>query len=125
MSQWFNPTMFALQPAGVDGNEGRDFLSGPGLADLDWSFNKDTKAAFLGEAGQIQFRAEIFNILNRANFNLPSTGVFSLPAGATQASLPPGQFGSTAALTPLATAGSITSTVTTSRQIQFALKLVF
>ena len=47
VSQWFNPTMFALQPAGVDGNEGRDFLSGPGLADLDWSFNKDTRAAFL------------------------------------------------------------------------------
>jgi hypothetical protein len=52
----------------------------------------------------LQFRAEFFNILNHANFNTPNAVVFT-PSGTSP------------------TAGVITSTSTTSRQIQFALKL--
>ena len=65
---------------------------------------------FLGEGGKLEFRAEFFNILNRANFGPPAALVFA---------------GAAATETPLATAGRISGTTTTSRQIQFALKLLF
>ncbi len=57
----------------------------------------------------LQFRAEIFNLLDRANFNTPNLIVFTPPTATSN--LPSG------------TAGAITSTSTTSRQVQFGLKL--
>ena len=69
----------------------------------------------LGEAGSIQFRAEFFNILNRTNFGMPSGNVFSGSASDKGAY----------SETPLSSAGQITNTSTTSRQIQLALKIVF
>jgi len=107
-NQWFNPHAF-LAPAntaangGFYGNVGRDTLIGPGLATWDFSVLKDTR---IRERLNLQFRAEIFNLLNRANFNLPNAVVFT-PSG----------------LSP--TAGVITSTSTTSRQVQFGLKLLW
>jgi len=107
-NQWFNPNAF-LAPAntaangGFYGNVGRDTLIGPGLATWDFSALKDTR---IRERLNLQFRAEIFNLLNRANFNLPNAVVFT-PSG----------------LSP--TAGVITSTSTTSRQVQFGLKLLW
>jgi hypothetical protein len=107
-NQWFNPNAF-LAPAntaangGFYGNVGRDTLIGPGLATWDFSVLKDTR---IREGLNLQFRAEIFNILNRANFNLPNAVVFT-PSGVSP------------------TAGVITSTSTMSRQIQFSLKLLW
>ena len=107
-SQWFNPNAF-LAPAntaangGFYGNVGRDTLRGPGLATWDFSLLKDTH---LRERLNLQFRAEMFNLLNRANFNLPNAVVFT-PSGVSP------------------TAGVITSTSTTSRQVQFGLKLLW
>ena len=73
--QWFNPNMFTTPLPGFLGNVGRGSLTGPGLFNWDFSLHKDTKLAFLGEAGNLQFRAEFFNILNRANFiNNPANG---------------------------------------------------
>jgi hypothetical protein len=70
----------------------------------------------LGKQGFVQFRGEFFNVLNHANFGMPSSAtVFS---GATSA------FGAYQQA-PLAGVGQITTTATTSRQIQFALKLIF
>ena len=66
-TQWFNPNMFTLPAPGDLPDVSRGFLVGPGLVDWDLSFNKDTKLGFLGEAGNLQFRAEIFNVLNHAN----------------------------------------------------------
>ena len=103
--QYFDPGAFELQPAGFYGNVGRNTLIGPGVANLDLSFIKDTG---LTEEVTLQFRAELFNLFNRANFGNPSNTVFS---------------GSRT--TPSSRAGRIGSTTTTSRQIQFALKLVF
>jgi len=102
--QWFNPAAFLAPPAssGFYGNLGRDTLIGPGLATWDFSVFKDTS---IHEAMHLQFRAELFNILDRANFNTPNAVVF------------------TPALSP--TAGIITSTSTTSRQVQFGLKLLW
>jgi hypothetical protein len=82
---------------------GREVLQGPGLAEFDFSVFKSTHIA---ERTSVLFRAEFFNITNRANFGVPNFAVFS---GAN--------------ISP--SAGKITSTNTTSRQIQFGLKLIF
>jgi len=104
-NQYFNPNAFILPPTGTYGNVGRDVLTGPGLASLDFSVVKSTA---LSERVHLQFRAELFNLLNRANFGSPNAVVFS-----------------SASSTPASTAGVITNTATTSRQIQFGLKLLF
>lgn len=65
---WFDPCAFSLQPAGFLGNAGRNILTGPAFANLDFSAVKDTQIPHLGEQGLLQFRAEIFNIFNHANF---------------------------------------------------------
>ena len=70
-SEWFDPSMFALQSPGNLGNAGRGILTGPGLFNWDLSMNKDTKLALLGEAGNLEFRAEFFNVFNHANFGQP------------------------------------------------------
>jgi hypothetical protein len=93
------------------GNAGRNIIIGPGLVNLDFSVFKNFPVKSLSEAFNIQFRAEVFNILNRANFDVPvvpdNTDIFN----------------STGA--PTGVAGLLTSTVTPSRQIQFALKVVW
>src|SRR6185437_10043939 len=77
--QWFNPAAFLAPPnnSGFYGNLGRDTLIGPGLATWDASLLKDTR---IRERATLQFRAEIFNLLNRANFNTPSPVTFT-PSG--------------------------------------------
>jgi hypothetical protein len=104
-NEWFNPAAFLAPPnnSGFYGNLGRDTLIGPGLASWDFSVLKDTRIA---ERLTLQFRAEFFNLLNHANFNTPNAVVFT-PSGVSP------------------TAGVITSTSTTSRQIQFGLKLLW
>ena len=109
--QWFNPAAFIAPPSasGFFGNVGRDTYVGPGLATWDFSVLKDTA---IRERLSLQFRAEIFNLLNRANFNTPNLIVFTPPTATN--------------LTGLSgTAGAITSTSTTSRQVQFGLKLLW
>ncbi len=125
-NQWFNPLMFSLpslvpcpnNPAltcGTLGDASRGLLRGPGLTQWDFSLVKDTALPFLGERSRLEFRAEIFNILNHANFAMPIGTVFAgsnKDAGGWSES-------------PVATAGLITSTATSSRQIQLVLKLLF
>jgi hypothetical protein len=101
--QWFNPNAFILPAAGTYGNLGRGVYTGPGLADLDMSLFKNTA---ITEKTSLQFRAEFFNVLNHPNLGTPNATVFS--SGAINAS-----------------AGLITTTATTPRQIQFGLKLIF
>jgi hypothetical protein len=117
-NQWFNPLMFVPEPIGYQGNASRGLLRGPHLSNFDISLNKDTSAPFLGEKGQIQFRAEFFNIFNHANFGLPGGETGAVYAGNLTDT---GGYEEA----PLSTAGQITSTVTTSRQIQLSLKLIF
>ncbi len=102
-NQWFNPEAFVLPMAGTYGNVGRGVYSGPGLADVDASLFKTTA---ITERTNLQFRAEVFNVLNHTNFGTPNATVFS-----------------NGAISP--SAGLITATATTSRQIQFGLKLIF
>ena len=104
---WFDPCAFTAQPLGFLGNAGRNILRGPSEANLDLTIAKDTKLGFLGEAGALQFRADFFNILNKANFQFGSLG-----AGNALAIDSP-------------TVGRLVDTATSSRQIQVALKLLF
>ncbi|MGH9714983.1 MAG: carboxypeptidase regulatory-like domain-containing protein [Candidatus Acidiferrales bacterium] len=104
-NQWFNPKAFIGPPnnSGFFGNVGRDTFIGPGVTTWDFSVIKDTR---LHESLNMQFRAEIFNLLNHANFNTPNLIAFT-PTGVS------------------GTAGAITSTSTSSRQIQFGLKFLW
>jgi hypothetical protein len=106
-SHWFNTSAFCLQPAGTLGNTPRNFLRGPGFANVDLSFVKNQP---FGGSQRLQFRLEIFNLLNRANFGTPTRTVF---AGATQND------------PVLPTAGQITRTTNPSRQLQLSAKVVF
>jgi hypothetical protein len=91
------------------GNLGRNTLIGPGLVNLDSSVLKNNHVKRISDTFNIQFRAEFFNIVNHANFAPPldNRNVFDSKGE------------------PLATAGLIRSTQTASRQIQFALRLVW
>jgi carboxypeptidase family protein len=102
-ARWFNPNAFLAPPpnSGFYGDLGRDTFIGPGLTTWDFSVLKDI--AFREGLG-VQFRAEIFNLLNRANFNTPNLIVFT-PSGVS------------------GTAGAVTSTSTSSRQVQLGLRL--
>ncbi len=110
-TQWYNPAAFLAPPAtgGFFGNLGRNALIGPGLATWDFSALKNTS---ISERWTMQFRAEIFNLLNRANFNTPNLITFTPPTAAN----PTGVSG---------TAGAITSTSTTARQVQFGIKVLW
>jgi len=103
-SGFYRVLPFILPPAGTFGNAARDSLIGPGLATLDLSLFKNIP---ISERTSLQFRAEVFNTLNRANFGVPNALTLN-PDG-----------------TPRATAGLITTTTTTSRQLQFGMRLVW
>ena len=92
ISQWWNPSMFDIPALGTYGTSPRGVLVGPDYKNVDLSIVKDTKMPWLGEAGSIQFRAEFFNLFNRAQFGLPNATLVSLPSG-TSTNLPAGQQG--------------------------------
>jgi hypothetical protein len=93
------------------GNAGRNIVVGPGLTELDFSLFKNNYIKRISERFNVQFRAEIFNILNHANF--------APPAMPTNSDI----FDGTGTLSP--GAGVLTRTTTTAREIQFAVKVIF
>ena len=84
-NQWYNPLMFGEPALGHLGNVPRNLLRQPGLGNWNFSLVKDTKVGLLGEAGSVQFRAEVFNVTNRANFQMLgiATTAASVFAGTT------------------------------------------
>ncbi|HUQ95453.1 MAG TPA: hypothetical protein VM120_27485, partial [Bryobacteraceae bacterium] len=118
--QWLNPTAFSVPAPGTYGNLGRNALRGPGFLQFDLMLGR---RLFLRERQSLEFRTEIFNVVNRANFsNAPATLPNDLPR--TQPGQPFSLF-----TTP--GFGVITSTVGrtiglgTSRQIQLGLRYSF
>jgi hypothetical protein len=101
--RYFDPNAFTLPLAGTFGNVSRGSFIGPRFADFDTSLFKNFSFT---EQYRLQFRVEAFNVLNRTNFALPNPVTFS---GTNFSS----------------SAGVITQTANPSRQIQFALKLLF
>jgi len=104
-SEYFNPLAFLQPLAGTYGNVGRNILQGPSLTQVDFSL---AKRMALSERFALQFRSEFFNIFNHTNFNTANPVVYAAATGA-----------------PSPTAGVITSTATTSRQVQLGLKLLW
>ena len=96
-------------PITLRGTLGRNTLIGPGLINFDFSVFKNNHVKRISDAFNVQFRAEFFNILNHTNFAPPLDNRNVL-----------GSHGN-----PIANAGLITSTQTPSRQIQFALKVIW
>ncbi len=104
-SEYFNPGAFIQPLPGTYGNAGRNILQGPNLFETDLSLAKKFN---LTERLNLQFRAECFNLLNHTNLNTPNPVVYAAATGG-----------------PSPTAGVITSTATTSRQLQLGLKLLW
>jgi hypothetical protein len=95
--RWFNTAAFAFPPPGTFGNAGRNILDGPGFQNVNASLVKNT--AFT-ERVNLQFRAEVFNLFNHPNFNLPDNFLGSPTFGRISSARDP-------------------------RHIQFGLKLLF
>jgi hypothetical protein len=131
-----NPAAFAIPSAGEFGNLSRNALRGPNFLQADLIFNKRIP---ITERVKVEFRTEIFNLFNRANFALPSStlnvGLPSLNFNTTAnafvlgGGVQPGQGYTQSAAG--STFGLLRQTVErtvglgTNRQIQFALRLNF
>ena len=102
-NQYFNPAAFIQPLTGTYGNAGRNTLPGPSIIETDISA---AKRFLLSERFGLQFRGEIFNLFNHTNFNTPNPVVYAAATGG-----------------PSPTAGVITSTATSSRQVQLGLKM--
>jgi hypothetical protein len=94
------------------GNAGLGLLLGPGQFNWDVSLSKTTKVGGIREGATLQFRAELFNAFNHAQFNAPGVGTNSLSTGA-------------GVDVNNATFGQITSTSVNPRLVQFGLKYIF
>jgi outer membrane receptor protein involved in Fe transport len=108
-TQLFDPMLFVLPAVGSRGNVGRNVIDGPGLMTFDPSL---TKSFYVDSRRNrhVQLRIEAFNVLNRANFAIPSIANLTVFNSATERN---------------STAGQITQTSTPGRQLQFALRFVF
>jgi len=95
--RWFNTAAFAFPPPGTFGNAGRNILDGPGFQNVNASLMKNTA---LTERVNLQFRAEVFNLFNHPNLNLPDNFLGSPTFGRISSARDP-------------------------RHIQFGLKLTF
>ncbi len=102
--RYYDPSAFALPAAGYFGNLGRNTLIGPGLAMMDMSVNKRFQ---ITERLSAQFRTEMFNSLNHPNLAIPGARTVFTGTG------------------PVGSAGRITSTLTSARQLQLGMKLIF
>jgi len=98
LGRWFDPTAFA-RPANFNfGNSGRHIIRAPGLSTLDGLISRNFR---FSETRQLEFRSELYNLSNSAQFGRPALDVAT------------------------AQAGQITSTSVINRQVQFGLRLVF
>jgi hypothetical protein len=98
IDHWFDTSAFSLPSTGTFGNAGENFLVGPRFFNVDAGIHRNF---LITERWKLQFRAEAFNTLNRANFSTPS-----------------GTFGGS-------TFGKITTTANAARILQLSMKLYF
>jgi hypothetical protein len=103
-NRYFDPSVFLFPTPFYEGNLAKNTMTAPGIATTDATLSKSFR---LAENRSVQFRSEFYNIFNRANFGLPATTVYDRN-GKVRSDV-----------------GQITSTTTSSRQIQFALKFLY
>jgi len=99
--------------ANLLGNGRRNNIVGPGLVNLDMSLIKNNYVKRISEQFNVQFRMEVFNILNHANFNPPTSNSQIFDGSGNSLGSPAGA------------AGQLDTTATTSRQVQFAIKVIW
>lgn len=95
--EWFNTACFVLQPQFTFGNAPRNSVLALGYAGVDVAVQKD---GALPNQTRLQLRWEIFNLLNRVNFDVPNRVAFTPSAGRIYSAKP-------------------------ARQMQFGVKLLF
>lgn len=124
--QWLNPAAFSIPAPGEFGNLKRDALRGPGFAQVDLVV---AKRFGLGPSGaNVELRGEVFNALNRTNYDLPPATLPNAIGTGTNQLQPDQPFTAAAAGS---TFGKLRSTVGTTvgmgtnRQAQFALRVNF
>lgn len=98
VDRWFDTDAFARPAPFTFGTAGRNIVSGPGAATVDFSLVRDFR---LPAAHRLQFRVEAFNLFNRVNLGLPNSTIGAAGFGA------------------------IRSTATNAREIQLAFKYIF
>ena len=98
VNDWFNAAAFTTPAQYTFGNSGRNILRGPGLINIDLGLSRVVP---ITETIRAEFRAETFNFLNTPEFGLPNATLGT------------------------STVGTITTTVNSSRELQFALRLSF
>jgi len=98
IGNWFDKAAFTLPANFAYGNSGAAILREANFKSLNFSIFKQFR---VGERGELQFRAEAFNLTNTPSFSAPGTNI------------------------DVASGGIVLSTISTPRQIQFALKLLF
>ena len=74
---WFDKTAYTVPAAGTQGNAGRNTIRGPGTQQVNFSVIKRFP---VGHA-RVEFRAEIFNLLNHNNFGNPDTNISNSTVG--------------------------------------------
>jgi hypothetical protein len=103
---WINPAAFAIPANGTWGNAGRNLVRAPSISQIDAALTKRNQ---ITERMGLEFRAEAFNVLNRAQFGAPNTNLSA--AGSFGQITQPFNPGATGTGTP--------------RQFQFMLRLNF
>jgi carboxypeptidase family protein len=73
--QWFDTDAFALPAQYSFGSAPRNSVVGPGYMNVDFAL---AKIWSVGTTSELEFRWEVFNLLNRANFDLPNR-IFGSP----------------------------------------------
>jgi len=105
VNEYFNPLAYSLPANGTLGNLGRNVLSGPGLAMVNLALDR---TFWKRESQSVRLRAEVFNVANHPNFQIPSgTSLFDSTGGRVGG------------------VGQITTTTTSSRQIQLSARYSF
>jgi len=104
VQSWFNPCAFGAPLPGELGNASRAPVSGPRFVNTDFSAFKNFR---IHEGYNLQFRAELFNLFNHAQFGLTGNGVFMQDINSPSS------------------LGVINETVNNPRVVQFALRLDF
>jgi hypothetical protein len=67
--QYYNPACFVPAPSGFFGNAGRNIVGSPGINNWDIGLSKQFA---VGEGKRIDFRTELFNAWNHAQFGAPN-----------------------------------------------------
>jgi hypothetical protein len=109
LCQPFDPVRFPDTCRNLFGNTGRNTLIGPGISKFDFSVFKNNHVRRISENFNVQFRAEFFNVFNRANFASPTDNLNVFDQSGNR----------------IPSAGLLTSTQTPAREIQFALKIIW